>query len=145
MPEEQAQELDRQAQGWLKTQLQHHSGGLDALLGKRYVVPFALPAPYKVREWLLSIVTLRAYLRLGIDPDDKQFIAIQKASDKADLEIQEAADAVNGKWELPLRTGATTDGIVKGGPRVYSEQSPYVALDIQRSAGMADDQRRRGA
>jgi len=127
--------------GWLLGQLVHWSAWINSQLRKRYAVPFAAPYPETVINWLVDIVTVRLYFKLGVDTTDAQFIeGIVKASDTAKAEIKEASDSPNGHWELPLRADDPTTAISKGGPLVYGEQSPYVWTTKQQEAASEEDQ-----
>src|SRR5688572_19905169 len=125
--------------GWVLAQLQSQSGGIDARLRKRYAVPF-VATPDVVRVWLTNIVTRRLFLFRGVDPTDRQFVEICKDADQSVQDLKEAADAVEGLFDLPLRNaGLSATAVSKGGPFGYSEASPYVGADLQREIGTAED------
>jgi hypothetical protein len=146
MPAEMIQRLEQRSPGWLQTKLNSKSAWIDAKLGKRYAVPFASPAPEIVLDWLAALVTPEAYGKIGFNPSSEEDKAlIIDPADQARDEIDEAADAQNGKFELPLRADTSANGIVKGAPMVYSEQSPYVAFDRQAATGRDEDWRRNGS
>jgi hypothetical protein len=146
MPAEMIQRLEQRSPGWLQTKLNSRSSWIDAKLGKRYAVPFAAPRPEIVLDWLAALVTPEAYAKIGFNPSSEEDKAsIIDPADQARDEIDEAADAQNGKYELPLRADTTANGISRGGPRVYSEQSPYVGFDRQAATGRGEDVRRDGS
>ena len=91
-----------------------------------------------------SLRRRRAALKRGVDPSDQQFSEIREDATKAEKEIEEAANSHDGLFDLPLLDSEKTSGISKGGPRVYSEASPYVFMDVQRDAGRGEDDSRRG-
>ena len=126
--------------GWTLTQLELESARLDARLSKRYAVPFAAPVPPVVESWIAKIVTVSAYVKRGFDPTDPQGQMYVGDRDVALSEIKEAADAENGLFDLPLRADTTASGIVKAGPRGYSEQSPYSFTDTQANVGRQEDE-----
>lgn len=130
--------INGQDSSWLDTQLASFSGYLDARLRKRYSVPFADPSEI-VKVWVTDVVSLRLYLRRGVDSTDAQFAQVQRNSDRAFVEIKEAADAVDGLFDLPLLSAGGATAVDKGGPFVYSETSPYVGLDVQRETARAED------
>lgn len=126
--------------GWLLIQDEMISSRVDAKLRKRYAVPFADPVPPTVVGWVVDILTAKAYLRLGVDPTDKQVDAIAEAANTALAEVQQAADSDTGLFDLPLTAVQdAASGVVKGTPLCYSEQSPYAWTDVQRSAARLED------
>lgn len=146
MPAEMIQRLEQKSPGWLQTTLNDISEEINGKLAKRYAVPFANPAPVVVLRWVAKLVTPEAYAKIGFNPSSEEDKAlIIDPADQARDEIDEAADAQNGKYELPLRADTTANGISRGGPRVYSEQSPYVGFDRQAATGRGEDARRDGS
>lgn len=147
MPDTHVAEVEANYPGWLLNALSNRSRWLDSRLRKRYAAPFVSPYPETVTGWLCDIVTLRATLKRGVDPDDKQFAEIKERHDKAELEVTEAANSETGLFDLPLAVGGGTDtatGIVRGGPLSYSEQSPYVFKDQQARGAFSEDLNGRG-
>lgn len=139
MPESDVDALEALYAGWIDRQLLVWSRKIDSRLGKQYATPFVSPFPEVVTEWLAQIVTVRAFLRRGVDPTDAQFAAIKADADEAVADIKEAADSVNGLFELPLTSATSAQGMTRGGPRGYSEASPYVGFDIQADVGRDED------
>jgi hypothetical protein len=139
MPSGDVDLVEAAAPGWIDRKLAAKSRWIDALLAKRYEVPFVAPYPDTVTDWLARIVTLAAFLRRGVDPNDEQFVAIKADAEAAEAEIREAAASEEGLFELPLRADLTTTGVSKGDPFVYSEASPYVGFDLQRDTGRDED------
>lgn len=144
MPGSDVDALDVRHPGWIAGQLESWSRQIDARLRKRYAVPFVAPYPIAVQGWLARIVTLRCYLKRGVDPNDAQFEVIKEDADNAVAEIKEAADAETGLYDLPLIEGSSASGISKGGPRSYSEASPYVGFDVQERVGRGEDRNGEG-
>lgn len=142
MPPEFFDQIEARQAGWLAAQSEALSRAIDSRLRKRYAVPFASPYPEAVLRWLGDMLTEVAWLRRGVDPSDPQWVRVEQLANTAREEIKEAADSNDGLFELPLATGATA--VSKGGPRVYSEQSPYVAADQQVATGRTEDSNRRG-
>lgn len=146
MPSEMIQRLESKSPGWLLQRLNSKSAWINAKLWKRYAVPFASPAPEIVLDWLAALVTPECYAKIGFNPSSEQDkSSIIEPADTARDEIDEAADAQNGKFELPLRSDSNAPGISRGGPMVYSEASPYVAFDRQAATGRAEDRMRNGS
>lgn len=142
MPASDIEQIEGVVPGWLGRQLASESAFIDSRLRKRYDAPFDLPAPISVQRWLAKIVTKSAYLKRGVDPTDAQFDEIKNDAIDAMKEIAEAANAVDGLFDLPLRTGAS--GIRAPSTYAYSEASPYAAFDAQRDYGRDEDLARRG-
>ena len=114
---------------------------LNARLRKRYAAPFADPVPPIVKRWVKYLVIVDCYDKRGCDPSDQ---TIQRYVDNRDrprlTEIKRSrADSVDGLFDLPLRADTTATGVSKGGPLVYSEQSPYVWTSRQARAGREND------
>ncbi len=147
MPEEFVEDLECTAEGWIEVQLETWSRWIDTRLRKRYTVPFdeTPNAPESVKEWLARIVTLRCYLKRGVDPNDLQMVEIKSDSDLAKEEILEAANSNEGWFDLPTLESADPSAISKGGPFGYSEQSPYVWTDEQARIGRGEDSSGRGS
>lgn len=122
--------------GWVERQLSRWSSWIDARLAKRYATPFdADSPPFIVEEWLNRIVTHRCYLKRGVDPTDAQVDDIKQDAEKAMAEIAEAAEKADGLFELPLRQDDPGgQGITRGAPLGYSEQSPYTSAELQWDA-----------
>lgn len=145
MPAVDVDALEADAPGWVDAQLAYVSTQIDARLRKRYNVPFTSPYPDAVCGWLAAIVTMRCYLRRGVDATDAQFVEIKALADLASAELKEAADGDAGLFELPLRANTDANGVTRGGPTSYSEASPYVWRDQQGATGRDDDARGSGA
>lgn len=136
--------IDLGTPGWVDAQLEHVSAWIDARLSKRYSVPFAEPYPIAVLGWLVRIVTVRCYIKRGVDATDEQFTTIRDDAVAAEAEVKEAADSQFGLFELPLRANTTQTGVTHSGPWGYSEQSPYAWADEQRRVGREEDRNGRG-
>ena len=154
LPAEVVDAIEMITPGWTLAQLENRSAHIDARLAKRYAVPFATPYPDAVRDWLARLVTVRCFIRRGVDPTDRQYDAIAKDAELVEDELKEAADdigdaggtlGVRGMFDLPLRQNTTSSGIVKGAPLSYSEQSPYVWMDGQENVGRQEDQNGSGS
>jgi hypothetical protein len=130
--------------GWTLIQLEEASAWLDSRLRKRYAAPFESPYPVQVLSWLTRLVTVRCYLKRGVDATDEQFQSIQQDAMDAKAEILDASNGDAGLFDLPLRSDTTATGISKGGPFGYSEQSPYVWASMQRTTGRGEDSNGRG-
>lgn len=113
---------------------------IDARLAKRYVTPFdAGNPPIALQLWVSRIMTLRLYLKRGVDATDAQVAVIREDEQAAWAEIKEAADSATGLYELPLRSTDATLGVTKAGPLAYSETSPYRWTTRQREIGRQQD------
>lgn len=117
---------------FVESRLVIETSRINSQLRKRYAAPFAAPVPEIVLGWLAAIVTPKLYERRGWDPADAQAVALLADAELARTELQQAADSVEGLFDLPLRQDSTSTGIARGGPRGYAEASPYEWTDVQR-------------
>lgn len=145
LPAETLDEIDAANPGWFDATLAERSRWIDGRLSKRYACPFATPVPEIVQGWLARIVMFRATFLRGFKPTDESALQLKADHDAALEEIKEAANAVDGLFDLPLRQDTTASGISKGGPLAYSERSPYVGRDVRGRAGRDDDARGSGS
>lgn len=135
MPATDVDDLETIAAGWVDLQLEQCSRWIDSRLRKRYAAPFDVgTCPEIVKSWLTRLVTLRAYLRRGVDATDGQLDLIREDAAAALEEIKEAANAVDGLFDLPLKDSDPATGVTLGAPFGYSEPDPYTWLDVQREA-----------
>jgi hypothetical protein len=142
-PPQRIEDIEDKWPGWFAAQLEHFSEAIDDRLRKRYATPFATPAPRIVRMWLTQLVTPRVYLKGGIDATDEQFTAVEADAQLADKQIEAAANAQSGLYELPLRSDAPgAAGISRGGPKFYTQNSPYAARDENASWAKQEDANR---
>lgn len=140
MPSGYIDAIERVEPGWTVQQLESWSLSIDARLRKRYSVPFAEDAtPETVKQWLTQIVTKRAWLKHGVDPQDPQWPTVENDYDTALAELKEAADGNEGLLDLPLLDTADTSAVTKQATRGYSEHSPYVGFDQQAAIGRGED------
>jgi hypothetical protein len=135
MPSTDVDDLEAIAAGWVLAQLEQCSRWIDSRLRKRYDAPFDVATcPEIVKSWLTRLVTLRAYLRRGVDATDAQFDLIRADAESAAEEIKEAANAVDGLFDLPLKDSDKATGITLGAPFGYAEADFYTWVDVQREA-----------
>jgi hypothetical protein len=145
MPPQYIDEIEEVSPGFTLAQINAVSAlDIDARLRKRYAAPFAEPYPEAVMSWCARIVTVQCWKRRGYDPTDQSMQDVIKDRDEAKAEIKEAADSVEGLFDLPLRSDTNATGISKGAPSGYSEQSPYVWADAQVDTARDEDLNRRG-
>lgn len=120
--------------GWqtfVEDRLVINTSEINAKLRKRYAAPFDAPFPKVVTGWLAAITLPDLYEARGWDDSDAGADSVAKAAERARTQMQEAADSEIGLFDLPLRQDTTETGVSKGGPRGYSEASPYGWLDVQ--------------
>jgi phage gp36-like protein len=144
MPNEQVDQLLTLSPGWLEAQLESVSSWIDMYLAKRYTVPFRAPYPRMVTAWLARIVTATAYASHGFPASDQQREAIDADARRAEEEVRQAADGNLGLIDL-APSDQSISPVMYGGTRVYSETSPYVGFDIQRSRGRREDSNGHGS
>ena len=132
IPASYVDEIEDAEIGWTLGQLTVWTSWLNSQLRKRYAAPFSSPYPETVIVWLEAVMTERVLLKRGVDPTDKQASRISELADKARDEIQQAANAESGLFDLPLRSDTTADGISKGAPLLFSQAGPYAWTTNQR-------------
>jgi hypothetical protein len=115
----------------------------DARLFKRYAVPFEDGKVPESIKWHVAHVVLAAlWQKRGYNPGSAQDEIIQTNKNDAFAWLKEAADSKDGLVELPKRADAPgLEGVSRGGPRAYSEQSPYAWTDAQAEIGRIEDRR----
>ena len=74
MPGVHVDAIETVSPGWVDAQLEQVSSWIDSRLRKRYAVPFVAPYPSAVTGWLARIVTVRGYLKRGVDSTDEQAV-----------------------------------------------------------------------
>ena len=131
IPSAMVDELETAAPGWIDNQIAMTVAWVYSRLRKRYSVPFSDPVPETLKAWVTLLVTVRALLRLGIDPRDQQYASIEDDRKMALAEIKEAADSKDGLFDLPVRQDTVTTGITQGLPLAYSEATAYDWTDVQ--------------
>ena len=139
-------EVEKVSPDWVAGQLEYWARWIDSRLRKRYATPFYAfdaipdPTPPAIQGWLARIVTVRVWLKRGVDPNDLQFDLINADATAAMAEIGEAADSEIGLYDLPLKTADDGSAINRGNPRSYTEASPYVFTDLQAATGRSEDE-----
>ncbi len=111
---------------------------INSRLRKRYVEA-ELPTNRTILAWCRDIVDLEVFILRGGNPSSAQDALYKERHDAAKAEILEAADAKEGKFDLPLKQDVTETGISKGGPLASSEASPWAWTDVQ-AAAVRDEQ-----
>ena len=149
VPASYVDEVELAHAGWVDGQLEYWSRWIDSRLRKRYASPFAAhdadpPTPVAVQGWLERLVTARVMLKRGVDQNDEQVQTVLEEHQAAKGEILEAAKSDENLFDLPVRTSGDATAVSKGGPRSYSEQSPYAAFDEQARVGRTEDRNGRG-
>lgn len=145
LPQPYVEQVIAQAPAFVLTALIDRSAYIDALCIKRYDAPFKDPYPNIVKRWLTHLVSLDVYMKRGFNPTDDDADLFVKQYDTAVQELKEAADSKDGLFELPLKQDTQAQsGISKGGPRSYSETSPFVWKREQREQGRTEDRNGRG-
>ncbi len=93
----------------------------------------APPVPETILQWLTTLVTEDVSIRHGINPNDPLSVRISDRVKLVRAQMEEAANSKDGLWDLPASEdlGSAVD---TGGPRGYSEQSPYVWTRKQAAA-----------
>jgi hypothetical protein len=150
--------IEAQEPDYLQNQLDLFAARIDAKLCKRYTTPFGdEPAPAAtvrqsvpglIEDWLVSLVTPRAYAKRGVNPSSGELWFTEFVINPAVAALKEIDDAANGneaRLELPLKsTSEPGADVTRSGPLAYTETSPYVWLDVQADAAREEDTGRSG-
>jgi len=126
--------VDALPASYVEARLVARTSEIYSRLRKRYKVPFVDPVPEIAAGWLTSLVQVDLYQRRGWDPSDEHAQAVLQEAATAREQMQEAADAQNGLYDLPLNDAEDATAITKGAPFGYSEADPYTWMDRQREA-----------
>lgn len=153
MPSEDIDDLETRYPGIVDATVNAVSRLFDAKLSKRYATPFGFEAgtfsvarvPEAVKWQVSAVVTYQLMLKRGWNPSSAQDELIVKNRDEALAWLNEAANAETGLVDLPKREApppADASGVAKGGPKSYSEQSPYTWTTLQRADARREDRTR---
>ncbi len=134
MPPEEVDAIEAKYPGFLARRLAVNTSRMYAQLSKRYDVPFRTAPPEIALGWVVAMTDPDMYRRRGWAPAEEQSLEIEQLRKDALAEIQLAADAQNGLFDLPLLEDSNETGISRGDPFGYSEPSPYDWLDVQAEA-----------
>lgn len=124
---------------FIESWLEQNSASIEAQLRKRYKTPFVSPFPKQLGTWLVWLTDVPVWMRRGVSSTDEQYAEYVRLRDLAFTQIREAADSEKGLYDLPLLETGDASAITKQGPRSYSETSPYVWQDVQRSIARDED------
>jgi hypothetical protein len=100
----------------------------------------ASPVPEIVLMWLTAYVTIDAFKRRGVNPQDPMIAEEIVARDQANADLKEASDTNTGLFDLPFNDDTNAgSGIAVGGPLGYSEASPYRGHDLTARRAHRED------
>lgn len=142
MPSADIAELDVAEAGFIAARIAVRTSEMHSRLGKRYMRPFPSPVLEVVKGWLGALVTPDMYRKRGVNSQDTTLELLEKDADTARAQMKEAADAVDGLFDLPLADTGDATAIAKGAPMSYSEQSPWAWTDTQATVGRGEDRNR---
>ena len=134
MPYETFDALDERRPGYIENSISERSAAIEAKLIKRYAIPHVAPFPLKITQWVNWMCTVDLYLAAGFDPSSEQDKLIAEREAKALEELEAAADAEKGLFELPLRADTSASGVSKGEPLGSSDPDAFAWMDAQREA-----------
>jgi hypothetical protein len=143
MPSSQVDQLEALEPGYLAAQFATVSAYVDTRIGKRLRVPLASPYSPTVVGLIVRIVTLDAYLKLGVPADDQQVQMLAQAAADARADLKEIADGQLSLFDL-APSDQSRDTVAFGGVLAYSEASPYAHKDVQVQRGREEDRGGRG-
>lgn len=144
MPDDEVDSLNERKPSFVEASIDDWTSFINTKLAKRYDVPFDkvsdAEVPRVIKRWMTSLVTRDAYMGRGFSPSSEQDAEIQKAAERAEEQIQEAADSEKALFDLPERQSKPeASGVRRGGPQFYAEASPYRWRDRQIDLIDADD------
>lgn len=103
----------------------------------------ATPVPETVLGWLTDLVSWDLMCRRYRNSQDPAIATFKESFDRTIAEVQQAADAKDGLFDLPVSEDQDS-AVTTGFPLFYSEASPYVWADEQRCSGRQNDHQRTG-
>lgn len=125
-------ELELKSPGLILTLDEDASRYIDTRLRKRTSTakPYRVPIPDDlvpriVVRWVAHLITPECFLALGTRPTDEEQAEIIKLADRAEEQIKEAADAVNGLFDIPLLDAGGDSLFDQPATLCITEQSPY--------------------
>jgi hypothetical protein len=98
------------------------------------------PIPEIVLGWLVAIVDVDVWRRRGVNPQDPMIELAVADRTAALAEIEEAANAKEGLYDLPTNDMSGDSTITRSGPLCYTESSPFVGADLIDRAGVCEDE-----
>lgn len=128
-------EVEQLHPGFIEAHLRKKSGTIDGLLAKNFAAPFDAPYPDKVTEWLQRLVEPIVYLKRGVEQSDAQFATLIEDAKAANEELQNAANASENLWNLPLRSDLPKTDARR--PSVLSRSDPTCYDWMARQARQA--------
>lgn len=102
------------------------------------------PVPEVLLRWMTQIATPEIYLARGVNAQDPTIASHFEIRAAALAELKEEADGSTGLLELPTNDALEDSAVTTGGPQGYTEESPYVWTDVQRSDAREEDENRVG-
>jgi hypothetical protein len=84
----------------------------------------APPVPETILRWITILVTADVFRRHGVNPNDPIMQGLVDEVKQVRAEIEEAANSQTGLFDLPFSEDEPS-AVTTGGPRGYSEASPY--------------------
>jgi hypothetical protein len=93
----------------------------------------APPVPEAILRWVTILVSADVFRRHGVNPNDPMMIGLTEEVKVVRAEIEEAANSQTGLFDLPSSEDEQS-AVSTGGPRSYSEASPYTWTYRQEEA-----------
>lgn len=105
---------------------------INARLAKRYAVDFNAPGPVPlvILRWLIRLVNIDVWECAGGLPEGREDGWADAARKQVYDDLEKAADAENGLYELPLRNtdALGSSAVNKGAPFVHEDATAYYAF-----------------
>lgn len=126
-------DLEARRPGFVLAQCELRSRDVEDKLRLRYRIPF--PERHStIERWIVWLVNVEVAFAIGFDNIDTGVELLREAATKAETEIAAAANPAIPAINLPLVDRTDASAISKGGPRGYSESSPYTWISRQGRA-----------
>ena len=146
MPVAEVDYVEQESPGYVVARIAVHTSYLHGRLRKRYgnSLPFSSPYPEIIVNWLVMLTTYDVIRKRGVNPADPAAEAYKADSERALAEIKEASEGDVGMFDLPSPEEGPSN-VTTGGPMGYTETSPYVGLDKERTTGRSEDRSGEGS
>jgi hypothetical protein len=121
-------------QTYVNTQISLLRSSIYDRLRRQYdVSAMVATEPLTVKKWIAALVLPKLYRKRGVDPTDLQFQEFVKAAEYTDKQVDLAANARDGLYDLPLADGTAAKKrmVVKG--TSFSDPAMFKRIQADRA------------